>query len=345
MTSKALALHPKSRKSVWNGVLLALFGVYLYIYPWTVLLVALDRVPVWGMWMGSLLLILQGTLLGLWLAINYGRRGVLVALLMMLLSWAVEHIGVTTGFPFGSYIYTDVLGLKLFGVVPLAVPFAWLLVVPAAIGIIEWLFRRTRITRANMLLRIIGVASFAVLMDVAIEPVSVHIHNYWVWGEASNGFYGVPKENFAAWWGTSFVLAAIYYLVLHPVPARVPARGTGLPVSPVLTESIPPTETAIPALPATAEPQTGWRYRVRSWLHPETEAPFYRWLPPTLYVLTMLMLTIVNLAHGKLLAGAIGSMVIGCLAFLWVQPLLVQWMLGTPAAGQQSIATDTLKPD
>jgi len=195
-----------------GSLLLGLLGLYLFVYPWAILLIALDRVPVWGTWMGGALLILQGTMMAVWLSANYGWRGTLSALLILLIGWAVEYIGVTTGFPFGGYQYTGVLWPEIADAVPLAIPFAWLLVVPAAIGVTDRLLgARAGLPQPSpggglMLLPV--AASFATLLDVTIEPVAVHINGYWIW-DSMSGYYGVPLSNFAAWWMTSLLLVAI----------------------------------------------------------------------------------------------------------------------------------------
>lgn len=195
-----------------GSVLFGLLGLYLFVYPWGTLLICLDRVPSWGIWMGGMLLILQGLMMGIWLTANYRWRGTIAACLILLVGWFVEHIGVKTGFPFGSYAYTGVLWPEIADAVPLAIPFAWLLVIPAAIGITDRLmglgtgFPHTSLSRAVMLAPV--AASFATLLDVTIEPVAVHVNNYWVW-HSESGYYGVPLSNFVAWWVTSLLLVSI----------------------------------------------------------------------------------------------------------------------------------------
>ncbi|RMD78714.1 MAG: carotenoid biosynthesis protein [Chloroflexi bacterium] len=188
-----------------------LLVVYLFIYPFAIVLVALDQVPVWGTWMGGALLILQGALMGVWLTVRYHWYGAVASGLILIISWAVEHIGATTGFPFGSYSYTDVLQPQIFGVVPLAIPFAWLLIVVAAVGVAERLFHRDDRPVDDRHLhptRVLTAASFALLLDVTIEPFAVYINRYWVWASDESGFYyGIPVSNFVAWWVTSLILS------------------------------------------------------------------------------------------------------------------------------------------
>ncbi|GIV92848.1 MAG: hypothetical protein KatS3mg056_1557 [Chloroflexus sp.] len=193
-----------------------LFAVYLFIYPFAIVLVALDKVPVWGTWMGGALLILQGTLMGFWLTVRYRWWGAIAAGLILVVSWAVEHVGATTGFPFGSYSYTDVLQPQIFGVVPLAIPFAWLLIVVAAVGVAERIGHRDGKPVNDHQLnptRVLTAASFALLLDVTIEPFAVYINRYWVWSSAEGGvYYGIPASNFIAWWVTSLILS---WVLLH----------------------------------------------------------------------------------------------------------------------------------
>lgn len=201
----------------------ALLCVYLFIYVFAVPMLMLDLVPAWGTWMGGFLLILQGSLLALWLGANAGGRGWLAAVLIAVLSWAVEHVGVTTGFPFGHYSYTDVLGWKLGGVVPLPIPFAWLLVVPAAIGAARLLISYSPI-RIGLLAPLLALA-----LDLLLEPVAAYIMDYWHWLD-QGPYYGVPTANFIAWGVTALVLTLLT-LLLCGTRLRDPEV---LPVLPVL---------------------------------------------------------------------------------------------------------------
>jgi bisanhydrobacterioruberin hydratase len=267
--------------------LLVLFlGVYFLLYPGSLVLVALDRVPVWGTWMGGALLIWQGALMGIWLVANYGRRGMFAAALVLLLSWAIEHVGATTGFPFGTYSYTDRLAPQIFGVVPLAIPFAWLLIVTAAMGVSEQVLEKgSRPTSADLHLKptkVLTAASFALLLDVTIEPFAVHINQYWVWqaGASYSGYYGIPASNFAAWWVTSLVLVWVM-LRLRQARARAVLRGA-------------------------LEPQLA----------------VMPWLPLSLYLANLTMFVVVNLARGQVVAALIGGLILAFLAADWAWPRL-----------------------
>jgi putative membrane protein len=176
-----------------------------------------DLVPSWGRGMGALLLILQGSVVGLWLARECGARGVAAAALILALSYLVEWIGVTSGIPFGHYAYTPVLGLQLGGAVPLAIPFAWLMVVPGA---------RLIAARLRRAAAVLTTACLALLLDLLIEPVATQVTGYWRWIEQGS-YYGVPAANFVAWGATALALAALLD-VLVPELRRAP-RARWLP--------------------------------------------------------------------------------------------------------------------
>lgn len=219
-----------------RSLLLALFVVYLCIWPGSTFLVALGRVPTWGVWIGGALLILLGGIMGLWLCVNYGRRGALAVVAILVCSWAVEHLGVTTGFPFGNYGYTNTLQPKILGTVPLAIPFAWLLVVPAAASVAEPFLAFKRLQqqpKALFAAKVVAAAWLALLLDMTIEPVAVHVNSYWVWLD-SGMYYGVPATNFLAWWTTSFVLVLILLTMIEARSASPSSRYSRQLVLPLL---------------------------------------------------------------------------------------------------------------
>jgi putative membrane protein len=275
-----------------------LFGVYLFLYPGSIILVALDRVPVWGTWMGGALLIIQGGLMGLWLCINFARWGAAASALILFLAWLVEHIGATTGFPFGAYSYTNVLQPQIVGVVPLAIPFAWLLIVGAAVGTSERVLERDgwwpRSDLRVSVTKVLTAASLALLLDVTIEPFAVNINHYWVWSDSGHSsYYGIPTSNFAAWWVTSVILVLV--LLNRRRAAAIahmhrPARALGV--------------------------------------------GFWRWLPLTLYLTNLTMFVVVNLARGQGMAAAIGALILLFLGWRLL-PLMVRRLrrLGEEAGG------------
>lgn len=188
----------------WGRAIGVALSIYLFIYVWAVPMLMLDLVPTWGEWMGGVLIILQGSIVVLWLLAVSGRRGALAAALIALLSFLVEYAGVSTGLPFGHYEYTAALGIKV-GSVPLPIPFAWLMVVPGA------LMTAAAIRRSALVVPL--AALLALWLDLLIEPVAAYVTGYWHWLEPGP-YYGIPTSNFIAWGATAFVLALLLRLLV-----------------------------------------------------------------------------------------------------------------------------------
>lgn len=142
-----------------------------------------------------------------------GWRAARVILTVLLLAWTLEFIGHTTGFPFGSYDYTPSLQPQLGGV-PLLIPLAWLMLLPAAWGVSQAITGKSQGIRFIL----ISAAAFTA-WDFFLDPQMVG-WGYWVW-ETPGGYFGIPWVNFLGWFLGSALLTAA-------------ARPTTLPQQPLL---------------------------------------------------------------------------------------------------------------
>ncbi len=183
----------------------ALFGLFCFAYPFAVIGVAFDVKPPFSLdWAGSALLFLEGTLLVVSAMLLYNRlRALLAGLCVILLSYCIEALGVTTGFPFGLYRYTGILFPSLPAGVPLAVMFAWILVVFGSYGV---MMKRKKAVVAYARDTLLA-AVLATLLDLAIEPVAAYVEHYWRWLRPVRlSYYGVPLANFVSWFIVAFAL-------------------------------------------------------------------------------------------------------------------------------------------
>ena len=143
---------------------------------------------------------------------EYGPRGLFASLVIALFSYGVETLGVRTGFPFGSYRYTDVLSPVLPGGVPLPVIFAWLTIIIAARSLT---FRPPLLVGGRLSISMVISALLATLLALVLEPVAFHIERYRIWVAPGNlAFYGVPLMNFVAWFVVSLVLLSLVNVIL-----------------------------------------------------------------------------------------------------------------------------------
>ena len=122
----------------------------------------------------------------------------------------VEHVGATTGRPFGRYGYTGALRPQMAGV-PVVVPLAWFaMALPAretahaALG-----------PRSTPLGRIALGSVALTAWDLFLDPQMVG-EGYWAW--ARRGIYrGVPLTNFLGWFVTGLGVMAVLEAILPPV--------------------------------------------------------------------------------------------------------------------------------
>ena len=132
------------------------------------------------------------------------KKSFMVILLFIIFGVSIENIGVIYGVPFGSYVYSDYLGIKLLHT-PIAIGFAWVM-----LTILASSFIKNNISLKNLFLGAFILTSF----DLIIDPVSVNVMGAWEW-ESSGIYYGIPLSNFIGWFLTSF-LAMIILLIFKP---------------------------------------------------------------------------------------------------------------------------------
>jgi uncharacterized membrane protein len=127
---------------------------------------------------------------------DWNKNFILFLILSISLGFLSEVLGVKTGFPFGNYYYSEVLGLQLWEV-PLIIGVNWFLLV----YITGALFHEKK---PFFLAAILG-AALLVLIDVLIEPVAVKL-NFWQWEDDE-----IPLSNYIGWFGVAFILQCFYH--------------------------------------------------------------------------------------------------------------------------------------
>ena len=131
----------------------------------------------------------------------FSRRAVGWIGALIAYTYAIETIGIQTGWPYGSFAYTIDLGPMLGGV-PVALPVFFIpLVVNAYLLCVLLLGERAQ----NTWLRLLTVSATVVAMDVVLGPGAVSL-GFWTFD--GGAFYGVPLSNYAGW-----VLSAVVAVV------------------------------------------------------------------------------------------------------------------------------------
>jgi putative membrane protein len=117
------------------------------------------------------------------------RRAVLSLLALSILAYAIEALGVATGFPYSTFYYGDALGPKLAGIVPYLLPLSYAPLVVGAVAA-AWGSRLR-------LLHVLYATLLLVWMDAVIDPGAASL-GFWVW-PTGGAYYGVPLSNYAGW--------------------------------------------------------------------------------------------------------------------------------------------------
>lgn len=130
-------------------------------------------------------------------------RGIAAFAAVGIFAIIIETIGLHTGFPYGSFTYTDHFGLSLPGGAPLFLPFAYVPLVIGAVGLV----------RARPGLRIALATLLLVAVDLVLDPGAVA---FGLWSYAAPGIlHGVPLSNFIGWLISGAIATSIAYAFIR----------------------------------------------------------------------------------------------------------------------------------
>ena len=172
-------------------------------------------------------------------SIVYSRKSILVFTAFCLGFGAFfESLSLRTGFPFGHYYFTSVMGPKVFGL-PVLLVFAYL-----RIGYCSWILAVLTLACREengggwRLVATPALAAFIMLAwDVAMDPQWAAIDHAWVWLDGG-AYLGVPFSNFFGWLLTAYLIFQAFALYCRAQPARRFASRRGFWQAPILMHTI-----------------------------------------------------------------------------------------------------------
>ncbi len=212
----------------YYGVETGGFNLPLTRLPWSIL------VPV-----SSGFCLLHSTLTFGW------RRAAVLLALCVTLAFVSEYVGQVTGAIFGPYYYTGLLGLKLFGRIPVLIPFAWYMMFYPTYIVANILAEGTPITPKMNAVWIVWMAALSALVmtawDLTMDPIMSYDSCHgggvcggrplqsqigspaWVWPHGGD-YFGVPFLNFRGWLMTAFIVFLVFRFI-EPRLKIAPWRG------------------------------------------------------------------------------------------------------------------------
>jgi len=144
---------------------------------------------------------------------RYGWKGIAVFMVVTLIvSNILENSSILTGFPFGTYYYTDSLGPKI-ALVPFFISLSYI-----SFGYLAWVFSTIlvgEVRRNSTILTTVAVslvASFVMVdWDLSLDPLASTINHAWIWTQGG-AYFGVPISNFLGWFFTDWIFFQLFAL-------------------------------------------------------------------------------------------------------------------------------------
>jgi uncharacterized membrane protein len=152
-------------------------------------------------------------------ALRYGVRGIVIFTgLCLVIGNFLENLSIVTGFPFGHYHFTEVMGPKIFHVpVLLGLAYVGMGYVSWTLGVLIAGKHQNRIWPIPLIAAFIMVA-----WDLSMDPIWSNLVHGWVWHNGG-AYFGVPISNFFGWYLTVYLIYQSFALYLRRRPPLGPA--------------------------------------------------------------------------------------------------------------------------
>jgi len=138
------------------------------------------------------------------------RRTLIFFFAATVISATAELTGTKTGWPFGGYEYTDFLGPKLLGRVPVAVPLSWFYMGFASFVLADSVAARRGWRNRTLWSIVFGtwlLTAWDLVLDPSMAAPQMQYIHFWMWHEAGP-YFGMPLRNLAGWFGTGLLFVA-----------------------------------------------------------------------------------------------------------------------------------------
>jgi putative membrane protein len=151
--------------------------------------------------------------------LHYRLKGILVFVgLCILVGNVSENLSVETGFPFGHYVFNDLMGPKMWNV-PILLGLAYI-----GMAYVSWTLARlivgdpyATVSGSRIVTLPLVASCIMVAWDVAQDPVWGTVLHAWTWRDGGPWF-GVPVSNYFGWFANVFVIYLLFALFLKRRP-------------------------------------------------------------------------------------------------------------------------------
>ncbi|MBD3408369.1 MAG: carotenoid biosynthesis protein [Candidatus Lokiarchaeota archaeon] len=193
----------KNPEERMKNLILTIFSIVFFFVSWLVANVPIGEQSTWV----SALFIVAIALPSYYFLYRWTTpvRAVVIILLFSIFPIIIESIGISTGFPYGPFEYTEQMGYKILGLVPWSVAFAFAPLVLGSITIANKITNRA-------ILAIPLSALLLVIVDLILDPAAV-VLNIWVWG-IPGPYYGIPLTNYSGWFFTALIASVMMHILI-----------------------------------------------------------------------------------------------------------------------------------
>jgi uncharacterized membrane protein len=149
------------------------------------------------------------------------------AIVIGVVGTVASAIGVLTGFPFGSFIYTEAAGPRIFGVVPISVPMLWILLVFTSRGTARLVLGPWRQAGLYGIWMIGLTALLSLVLILGLDPFAGGLKHYWIWQSAGSFWVwnGTPVTSFLGYLAVTLViLTFVTPMLLNKKPGTEPTE-------------------------------------------------------------------------------------------------------------------------
>ena len=146
----------------------------------------------------------------------YTSRGILIfATLCLGVGTLFESVSLRTGFPFGYYRFTDLMGPKVFDL-PILLALAYV-----GMGYLSWVlavvildYQNEPLSGRKIVLLPLAASFVMTAWDFSMDAIWADIDHAWVWRDGGS-YYGVPTSNFFGWFLTVYIFYQLFALYLR----------------------------------------------------------------------------------------------------------------------------------
>jgi uncharacterized membrane protein len=192
--------------ALWALVVLYAAARILQVYPGGVSIVAVVALHVLS---PAVFALIHGK-------ITYSLRGILTFIVICLVVGNFfENLSIRTGFPFGHYYFTDLMGPKIFQVpVLLGLAYVGMAYLSWIIGTLILGDSRGPLVGSRVITLPLVASFIMVAWDLSQDPVWSTILHAWIW-QQGGAYFGVPVSNFLGWYFTVYVIYQLFALYLQ----------------------------------------------------------------------------------------------------------------------------------